>query len=164
MTIIELKKTLKEYFDKDQKIRRELFENKGSKEILEKLKKISDEGSNTIKKIIDEFGLITISKYGKDASLHAFVLIQHMPKEDLDFMKKYSVLMENNMDDISKDQYALLKDKIAIYQGEQQLYGTQTYFNEITGRREPLGNVDYNIINMRRKELGLTTLEEYLEI
>jgi hypothetical protein len=39
MTIIELKKTLKEYFDKDQKIRRELFENKGSKEILEKLKK-----------------------------------------------------------------------------------------------------------------------------
>lgn len=162
MTITELKNTLKKYFEVDQKIREEWSKDWDSEEMLKKVTEIDAKSNELIKKIVEEFGLITISKFGKEASLHAFILIQHMPKADLDFMKKYLKLIEENLEDISKEHYALLKDRVLTYQDKPQIYGTQLRMNEKSKKFEVLKVIDPKNLNKRRKDLGFSTIEEYL--
>ena len=81
--------------DEDQKARSE-------KEIdWKKIDSIDKKNNEEIKKLVNEYGLIGKKEYGKEASYKTWLLIQHMPEEELQFMKKYLRLMKDNLSDIN---------------------------------------------------------------
>lgn len=133
--------------------------DKSLEEIIEKDKR----NRKKFKKIFKEIGYIS-SKYGKDVQLAAFLIVQHMPKEECSFMKRYLSLMKEDLDNINPLNYAQLVDRIRIYEGKKQLYGTQF---ELIGKKEGVYKVkeiyDFKRVDERREKIGLGKLEEYLE-
>src|SRR5690349_5759660 len=90
----QISQKLVDMFTIDQKLRR--TEPQDWKTII----KVDNENRDTTKKIIDKYGLISISKFGKEASYAAWLLVQHFPPEDVKLMENYLKLMENDKDDI----------------------------------------------------------------
>jgi hypothetical protein len=58
---------------------------------------------------------------------------------------------------------AFLKDRIAVFEGKLQLYGTQFDWDKL-GNLSPNPFDDLNKVNERRKSIGLNTIEEQTEI
>lgn len=112
-----------------------------------------------IKQIVQEFGCITISKFSRETSENAWLIIQHAV-HDLDFMEYYCKLMEDNFDDIVKSNFAKLKDRTLVHRNRAQLYGT--HFSR--GPKEVHFHVDeiedIENVDKRRSEVGLGTLKE----
>lgn len=129
----------------------------------DKIDAIDKNNNQEIKNIINEYGFIGIKDYGKEASYKAWLLIQHMPEEDIEFMKKYLKLMEENLDDADKINYALLTDRINVYEGIPQVYGSQTHSEDDESDLEfhPIKNVE--VVDKKRREVGLNSLKEYAE-
>jgi hypothetical protein len=128
---------------------------------LDTIKRIDENNREYIKKIVDTFGLISISKFGKKASLSAWLLIQHFPREEIDFMENYLKLMENSPDDVDPKNIAYLKDRILMYKDKPQIYGTQltsTNNNEKL-RFHPIENVQQ--VDELREKKGLESLKKY---
>ena len=67
---------------------------------------------------------------------------------------------ENNADPKS---LAYLSDRIAVFEGKKQLYGTQFDWDEY-GELSPNSFDDLNNVNERRKSIGLNTLEQQTEL
>ena len=126
----------------------------------EKMKAIDEKNTKRIKEIINEYGCITISKFGEKVSQNAWLLIQHA--DDLAFKQEYCKLMEENINDIKKSNLALLKDRILTNTGHKQLYGSQLF----KGPNDPHLYVqdieDIKNVDKRRAEMGLNTLYEYI--
>ena len=59
---------------------------------------------------------------------------------------------------MSKEQYALMKDRILMDDGKPQIYGTQWHNGKLYKLESPEN------VNKRRKEMGLEPLEQYLKI
>lgn len=147
---------------KEQSLRM-IYLKTNSKKDLQKVKDIDKINREEFKKIFKEVGYIS-SEYGKEVQLAAFLIVQHMPKEDISFMKEYLYLMKDDLRNINSLNYAQLVDRIRIYEGKNQLYGTQ--FTSIEDKRDTYRL--YKIFNpkevdSRRKEIGLEPLREYLE-
>ena len=132
-------------------------------EDFQRIKEVDKINREEFKKIFKEIGYIS-SEYGKDIQLAAFLIVHHMPKEDTPFMKQYLSLMKNDLGNINPLNYAQLVDRVRIYEGKNQLYGTQ--FTSIEGKKGKyrLHKV-YNSkeVDKRRKEIGLEPLKEYIE-
>lgn len=148
--------------DMDQVVRDEYLRNLDEKS-FQKIKQIDQENTKEFKRIFKETGYIS-SKYGQDVQLAAFLIVQHMPKEECSFMKRYLSLMKEDLDNINPLNYAQLVDRIRIYEGKKQLYGTQF---ELIGKKEGVYKVkeiyDFKRVDERREKIGLGKLEEYLE-
>lgn len=140
--------------EKDQKVR------KDPKSTDANMIAVDNKNRNRMKDIIKEHGFISRTNFGKDASYMAWLLVQHFPPEEVEFMEKYLAMMELNKQDMDERNYAYLSDRICWYKGLPQTYGTQTtqgedkksYFYEI----ENIEKVD-----ILRKSVGLNTLEDY---
>ncbi|MGI5897618.1 MAG: DUF6624 domain-containing protein [Candidatus Dojkabacteria bacterium] len=135
----------------------------GSSKDWEKIKYIDKRNREKFKKIFKEVGYIS-SKYGKEAQLSAFLIVQHMPKEDVSFMKKYLYLMKDDLININPLSYAQLLDRVRIYEGKEQLYGTQ--FISVKGKKNTyrLNRIfNQDKVDLRRNEIGLEPLKEYLK-
>ncbi len=146
----------------DQSLRNNYLKTLTDKSLKEMREK-DEENREKFKKIFKERGYIS-SKYGKDVQLAAFLIVQHMPKEEHLFMKKYLSLMKEDLDNINTLNYAQLVDRVRIYEGKKQLYGTQF---ELVEGREGVYKVkeiyDFKRVNERREKIGLGKLEEYVE-
>lgn len=114
--------------------------------------------------IIDIIGYPTIDKIGKEASEAAWLIIQHSIGEP-DFMKKSAELLKEAVSENRADPKGLayLTDRIAVFEGKPQLYGTQFDWDE-NGEMNPIQYDDITKVNQRRKVLGLNSLEEQTEI
>lgn len=124
---------------------------------------IDTENTIKLKKIIAQLGgWPTISLVGAEASHYAWLLAQHAD-EDPDFQESCLKMMQENAGDVQAIDVAYLSDRIAIKKGTQQLFGTQ-YKPDEKGGYVPFPLDDYAAVNIRRKELGLTTIEEQTKI
>lgn len=133
------------YFDSKQK--REISKRKGDSANLV-----------LIKSVIEKYGFPTISMVGVAASNAAFLLAQHADK-DLNFQKKVLRLMNKSGNDLNKSNIAYLTDRIMVAEEGKQLYGTQ--FISVQERKlYPIQ--DAPEVDARRKQMGLSTLNEYL--
>ncbi|MDX2128654.1 MAG: DUF6624 domain-containing protein [Chloroherpetonaceae bacterium] len=117
-----------------------------------------------LNEIIDTIGYPTSDKIGKEASQAAWLIIQHSIGQP-DFMKNCVKLLEvavneNNADSIY---LAYLIDRVEVFDGKPQLYGTQFDWDE-TGELSPNDFDDLKKVNQRRKSIGLNTLEEQTKI
>lgn len=134
-----------------------------NEEDFPRIKEIDKLNREEFKKIFKEIGYIS-SEYGKEVQLAAFLIVQHMPKDHTPFMKKYLSLMKDDLENINPLNYAQLVDRVRIYEGKKQLYGTQ--FTSINGKKDTYKLYKiYNSkeVDKRRKEIGLEPLKEYIE-
>ncbi len=123
---------------------------------------IDNQNSEKIKSIYEQIGFPTISKVGKSASHHFVTILLH--SQDIEFKKKVLNDMRNlTNEEIDKRDMAYLEDKIRIAEGEKQLYGTQLTFNKEKQAYEIIDLENHELVNIRRLEVGLDTLEDYIE-
>ncbi|WPO82257.1 DUF6624 domain-containing protein [Chryseobacterium sp. JJR-5R] len=126
----------------------------------EEMKKRHTKNAEILDKIIDHIGYPTAEKVGNKASEAAWLVIQHsisMP----DFMRKCLKLLENSIPktNAEKISMAYLADRIAVFEGRPQLYGTQFDWDE-NGQLSPNPYDDIHKVNERRTDLGLNLLED----
>jgi len=134
---------------------------KGYNEAMEKL---HNKNAGILNEIIEKIGYPTIDKVGKEASEAAWLVIQHSIGQP-NFMKRCVVQLEKAVSENKANpvNLAYLTDRIAQFEEEQQLYGTQFDWDE-NGELSPNKFDDIAKVNQRRKSIGLNTLEEQTAI
>lgn len=152
-------------FEKDQQLRNEWNSaaNQGVQETQEALGKcveaLDQVHSKRLKEIVREFGWPGYSLVGPEGS-HAFwLLVQHTPDpvfqtECLELLK-FAVLCK----EASAIDLAYLTDRVLIFAGKKQIYGTQVDENS-----HLLPIEDSEHVDERRAEIGLPTFAEYFKL
>lgn len=107
-----------------------------------------------LREIISKIGFPTISKVGPKASDAAWLIIQHAIGEPK-FMKTCYMMMEENSHDINLKNKAYLYDRIQVFQGKPQKYGTQLIDGGI-----PFPVEDKTNLNKERETVNLALLSE----
>jgi len=128
------------------------------------MEQIHIENSEKLDEIINLIGYPTIDKVGKDANEAAWLIIQHAISQPR-FMKKCAELLSIEVSHKNADpkHLAYLTDRIAVFEGNPQLFGTNFDWDE-NGELSPNKYDDLNEVNERRKSIGLNTLEEQTAI
>jgi len=157
-TIIALKK-------EDLQLRAELIE-KGvlSEGYTKAMEQLHNRNAASLNKIIDRIGYPTPDKVGQEASEAAWLIIQHAIGQP-EFMKKCRELLEKAVSQNKADalHLAYLTDRIAVFEGKPQCYGTQFDWDE-TGTLVPNPYDALEKVNQRRKAIGLNSLETQTQL
>jgi hypothetical protein len=164
MDFEKISQTILRLKEKDDKLRAKLIENGTlSNGYNQEMKAIHNSNAKELDRIIDLIGFPTSEKVGEEASNAAWLIIQHSIGQPV-FMKRCAALMEIEVENGQADKinFAYLIDRIAIFEGNPQLYGTQFDWDE-NGELSPSYVDDYTKVNQRRKALGLNTLEEQIK-
>jgi len=104
-------------------------------------------------------GWFTKSKYGDKAVLGAFLIVQHAVNDEAwmkDVMARVEPLVK--VGEVPPGDYALLYDRTSLLDGRKQSYGTQMTCKD--RRWVPADLEDPAKVDIRRKQLGMTTTEE----
>jgi hypothetical protein len=130
------------------------------KELQDKGEVIDKDNTKWLKNLVDKKGWPTFTMVGADGGNAAWLLVQHADL-DREFQKKCLGRMKELLPkgEVSKSDFAYLTDRVLVAEGKKQLYGTQ--FFTVNGKLEPRPIEDEAKIDERRKEMGLSTLEEY---
>lgn len=134
---------------------------KGYHPVMECLHK---QNAVALERIMEEIGYPTISKVGAAANDAAWLVIQHAISQPA-FMRKSAALLAEAVAEKEAQaiHLAYLTDRIAVFTGAPQRYGTQFDWDE-EGRLSPQPYDDAAAVNERRAALGLNTLAEQTEI
>jgi len=129
----------------------------------EEMKELHNRNAKILFDIIDKIGYPTKNKVGEEASEAAWLVIQHSIGQP-EFMKKCMNLLEVAVseNEANPKKLAYLTDRIAVFEGKPQLYGTQFDWDE-NGNLSPNIFDDLTKVNERRKSIELNTLEEQTE-
>lgn len=124
-----------------------------------------------VEKIIKKNGYPGKKMVGNQLSTAVWYVIQH---SELPVMEKYYPLITKACEEGDLDQKyaAMMEDRILMYQGKEQIYGTQgagrLFINPETKQEEwtnflwPIKNPE--TVNERRKSVGINvTIEDYLK-
>lgn len=130
----------------------------------EEMKKLHHRNAKILNDILDTIGYPTTDKVGKEANKATWLIIQHAIGQP-EFMKKSAELLERAVIESKADpkDLAYLTDRIAVFEGKPQRYGTQFDWDEY-GNLSPNQFDDLTKVNERRKSIGLNTLEEQTDI
>jgi len=158
----KIAKRLIEMAKQDQLVR-DKYLSKSGKKYLDQMSKVDEMNRKEFKRIFKQTGLIT-SEYGEEAQMAAFLIVQHMPREEVELMKEYLSLMRKNMTGYPPNIYAMLTDRVRNWEGKKQLYGTQ--FVSVEGKENIYKMKDIykpKEVDKRRLEIGLEPLEVYMD-
>ena len=151
--------------DKDINLREELLK-KGTlfDGYNKEMEALHNSNAKALNQIIETVGYPTPGKVGKKASQAAWLIIQHAIGQP-DFMKKCAALLKRAVDEkkASPVDLAYLTDRIAVFEGKPQRYGTQFDWDE-NGQISPSPYDNLEKVNDRRISIGLNTLEEQIKI
>lgn len=130
----------------------------------EDMKELHNKNAKILNDIIDIIGYPTTDKVGKEANEATWLIIQHSIEQP-EFMKKCAALLEVAISENKADPIylAYLTDRIAVFEGKPQLYGTQFDWDE-NGDLSPNPFDNISKVNERRGSIGLNTLKEQTEI
>ena len=160
----EIAKILIELKNTDIALRDKLIQNGQLNEgYNEEMRELHNKNAKTLNEIIDSIGYPTPIKVGDEASEASWLIIQHAIDKPV-FMKKCLKLLENAVreNEVNPKKLAYLTDRIAMFEGKPQLYGTQFDWDE-NGKLSPIHFDDLAKVNMRRKSIGFNSLEEQTE-
>lgn len=110
--------------------------------------------------IIEQYGWPGISLVGEEGAWAAWLIAQHaignppFMRQCLSLLKQAAL---NN--DVIPWQVAMLEDRIRMFEGKPQIYGTQFQPGN-TGELNPYPIENPDSVNQRRLAVGLNTLEE----
>ncbi|MBW1294064.1 DUF6624 domain-containing protein [Aquimarina litoralis] len=144
------------YLQAEEKFGKESEEMEYFWEVVEKQDKLLEK---EVSAIIDAYGWLGISDVGRLGNTTLWAVLQH---GSIAAKQKYAPLLKASV--LKKESqaihYARLIDRMLINSNKPQLYGTQ--FNYDTKGDPfflPVKHPEY--INKRRKELGLTSIEDF---
>lgn len=165
MDLTQIAETIIDLKNADLALRGKLIQTENlSNGYHEEMKELHNRNAKILNDIIDSIGYPTINKVGKEAGEAAWLVIQHSIAQP-EFMKKCAELLKNVVQKNQADpkNLAYLTDRIAVFEGKPQRYGTQFDWDE-NGNLSPNFFDDLIKVNERRKSIGLNTLEEQTAI
>lgn len=114
-----------------------------------------------VEKILDEHGWLGWDKVGRNANAALFLVIQHA---DLETQEKYLPMLREAVKrgDATPADLALLEDRVALRQGQKQIYGSQIGRDTVTGEYYISPLEDPDNVDKRRAEVGLGPIEDYI--
>jgi len=161
---------LENIYSEDQKIRKQIFEKakelgRNSDEFKEIEKSIFKQDSINFEKIIkilDTHGWLGHNLVGVEANLALFLVIQHA---DLKSQLKYLPIMReaNKVGNLASSQLALVEDRVALRQGNKQIYGSQVHWDEKAQEYFVSPIIDPENVDHRRTSMGLVPISEYVK-
>lgn len=138
---------LSEVYESDQRIRRENSLIKNAKE--------DHRNQELVISIIEKCGMPTLNEVNQKQMTAIWLGLQHTENK---YRIKYFPLIEKAVKngDLSKEQYALMKDRILMDEGKPQIYRSQIKNGKLYDLEEP------ETVNERRQKKGLEPIEDYL--
>lgn len=161
-----VKYQLKLMYDLDQTIRKECIHERENPKIKSFIDHIDKINIRYVKKIIEKYGWIKISEFGKDASNQAWLLVQHAdfdPNYQYECLKIMEKLLPTK--EIDPQNYAYLYDRVALKtpaMGMRQKYGTQIQKKGENWELLPFEGT-LEDVNRLRSDIGLDAVEDYLK-
>jgi hypothetical protein len=126
------------------------------------MQKVDAENTDYVTKLVKEFGWIGASRFGQEASNTAFLIVQHSGKLPLMLAALPEIEKDLKAKKLADGQaYALLYDRVQIYTGQKQRYGTQIG-STADGSPCVFPLEDRANVDKLRKELGMMSLTQYL--
>jgi len=128
------------------------------------MRKFDCVSTDIIKALVDKFGLPAPENVGAKAAKYFIVLLIHTT--DMKYVSKLSKSPEFKKVDYDKTDLAILEDRILLFEGKKQCFGTV-----IETKKDKNGNLvtkprptkDEKNVDKRRKEYGLSPLADYLK-
>lgn len=170
-TNVELRDELVALRESDQSGRmliQEAFREHGhdSPEVLalwEEQNQADAENLERLREIISEHGWPGQSLVGRDGATAAFLILQHADHEtQVEYLPLVKAAVEAG--EFERRQFALLQDRVLVGEDKPQVYGTQLYWDDETGKLELFPIEDEANVDSRRKEIGMMPLAEYVEL
>ena len=120
------------------------------------MEKVDQINQQTIISILEKCGMPSTKTVGIRGIDAIFLVLQHSPKN---LMSLYYPEIKRlvKIGDLSRTSFALMQDRLLMYYGYPQIYGSQIKNGELYYLYMP------ECVNERRAEIGLGNMEEYLE-
>jgi len=114
-----------------------------------------------VESILKKYGWLGSDKIGRQANVTLFLVIQH---SGLSTQEKYLPLIREAVKkgNAQARNLALLEDRVAIFKGNLQNYGSQLFWSKETNKYFILPLADPDNVDRRRAEVGLQPLSEYV--
>lgn len=151
----EMKKKILEMEEKDKAVR------DVSEIDYAEMAKIDKESQTLVKEFLAKYGYPFISKFGKEVSQACWLFVQHNP-DDKQLQNDYLKMMQDAAEPENNNCMCLLIDRIKMFAGEKQIYGSQVRQDE-NGKWVLYSVEDPENLNKRRAEMGMEPIEEYLK-
>jgi len=124
---------------------------------------IDADNTSHLVELVQRVGWIDATRFGAKTANAAFLLVQHSMKLSLMLAALPEIEKDVKAKVIGGDAYALLYDRLQMYLGEKQKYGTQVLSDN---------NKDWKVYDLQdpakvdeyRKEMGLMPLADYLKL
>ncbi|GHA75698.1 DUF6624 domain-containing protein [Pontibacter akesuensis] len=129
---------------------------------IKKMRLVDSTNQSKVLPILEKYGWLPRSKIGEKAADGIFYVVQH---SNTATMEKYLPQMEElaRQGEASGTDAAKMRDRLRMWKGEKQLYGTQAVnFIRKDGRQAIWPIEDVAHVNERRRAVGFEeTVEEY---
>jgi hypothetical protein len=163
----EMKIELKEMYKKDQKAQEYDLTKVHRKEYSDSMEiefnKLCERNLKVVKKYFTNNGFPGIRENGKETSLYFWLIAQHADN-DIGFQKKVLSAMKKELksNNVNKQNFAYLYDRVKKNQDKPQLYGTQMIWDS-QGRHSTYKLKFPKKVNQLRAEMELEPIEEYIK-
>ena len=126
--------------------------------------KLCKKNMDNVKEYFKKNGFPGIRENGKETSLHFWLIVQHSDS-DVKFQSKVLNAMKKELksNNVNRQNYAYLYDRVKKNKNQPQIYGTQMIWNS-TGVHTPYKIKSPKKINQLRVEMELEPLEDYLKL
>ncbi|WP_461632201.1 DUF6624 domain-containing protein [Labilibaculum euxinus] len=128
--------------------------------VLAMEEKNKEENEDMLPNLLDKYGWPTASEVTEYAAAGAALIINHSSYE---VRKKYFPMLEEafKKGEAQPLRYAKMKDRLLVEEGKEQLYGTQTKFDNMNPVLYPIADPEH--VDQRRAKIGLGPLGPYLK-
>ena len=158
----DLRNELLTMADEDQFARRGIRSNRRGGSV-ERLHDVDRRNTLRLKELVGTYGWPTRSMVADDGAQAAWLLVQHAD-HDVAWQRQCLATLKPLLE--TKEAFAgnvaYLTDRVLVNEGKPQTYGSQ--FHMVDGRQQPRPMQDPDNVDARRKEMGLSTLEQYRKL
>jgi tetratricopeptide (TPR) repeat protein len=121
---------------------------------------LNNENVRELDSIIKVKGWPKVSEVGHLAAGSAFLIVQH---SNLELQQKYLPVIKKLCEEKEADwqSYALMYDRVQVFQDKPQLYGSQLHYDTATKKSVFYPIEDEKNVDKRRAEMGMEPLEQY---
>lgn len=140
------------------------LKNKASQSTIDSLlsimRKKDHENLATARAIISKYGWLGPQKVGMNASQGLFLIIQHA---DLKTQEQYLPIIRiaEKRGELQSSNLAILEDRILMRKGIKQIYGSQGFSDQSTGKKYIYPIADPDQLDKQRKSMGLVSMHDY---
>ncbi len=124
--------------------------------------KLDAENTAYLLALVQEIGWIDPERFGQEAAINAFVLVQHTPNLRLMLAALTQIEKDVKADALDGQLYALLFDRTRVLTGQKQRYGTQLG-QGANGGIVVLALEDPAKVEALREKLGMESLKDYVD-